>query len=121
MGSHSALATTPAGEAEGRQTWNGMLYVPHTGCRWGDRPLVAAGNSDLLWSNFVLSAVATILIPVNANGVCGLLNLLRLDAGTLAECGQEQIRCFLEGVIAVPSGKKQELPHPAYQVRLMLG
>jgi hypothetical protein len=38
----------------------------------------------------------------------------------LAECGQEQIQRLLKGVVAVLSGKEQELPHPPHQVRLML-
>jgi len=67
-----------------------------------------------------LATVVPILIPVNANGVRCLLNLPRLAASTLAECGQEQIQRLLKGVGAVLSGKEQELPHPPHQVGPML-
>ena len=69
---------------------------------------------------FRFVARPAVLIPVDACGVSGLLNLPGLDAHTPADLGQEHIQRLFKGVAAMPLSKEQELPYQAHEVGLVL-
>ena len=50
-----------------------------------------------------------------------LVNLPQLDANAFADYDREQLQRLLEGIAAMLLNKEEEVPHPSYQVWLVLG